>query len=80
MQVIDCLTSNGDPDPPIIQRIFWALTEGAAASALIKAGGTSGLTALQAVSIIAGLPYTVVVRTFTFCRRSPAVDILCMYV
>jgi choline-glycine betaine transporter len=27
--VIDCLSANGSPEPPIVQRIFWALTEGA---------------------------------------------------
>ena len=26
--VIDCLSANGSPEPPIMQRIFWALTEG----------------------------------------------------
>ena len=45
--VIDCLTSNGDPDPPKIQRVFWALMEGATATALLVAGGKEGLAALQ---------------------------------
>ena len=57
--VIDCLSANGDPHPPVIQRIFWALTEGATATALLYAGGTNALKALQAVAIAAGLPYTV---------------------
>ncbi|KAJ7375730.1 hypothetical protein OS493_039249 [Desmophyllum pertusum] len=47
--VIDCLSANGDPDPPVPQRVFWALTE----------GGADALQALQAVSIAAGLPYTI---------------------
>ena len=34
--VIDCLSANGDPEPPVIQRIFWALTEGATATALLN--------------------------------------------
>ena len=55
--VIDCLSANGSPEPPVIQRIFWALTEGACATALLKAGGKAALTALQTVSIAAGLPY-----------------------
>lgn len=55
--VIDCLSANGNPDPPIAQRIFWALTEGACATALLKAGGTVALDALRSVSITAGLPY-----------------------
>ena len=57
--VIDCLSANGDPDPPIPQRVFWALTEGATATALLYVGGTDALQALQAVSIAAGLPYTI---------------------
>ena len=57
--VIDCLSANGDPEPPVIQRIFWALTEGACATALLYSGGTNALKALQAMSIAAGVPYTV---------------------
>eukprot|EP01024_Parvocaulis_polyphysoides_P014282 TRINITY_DN1579_c0_g2_i5.p1 TRINITY_DN1579_c0_g2~~TRINITY_DN1579_c0_g2_i5.p1 ORF type:complete len:580 (-),score=47.57 TRINITY_DN1579_c0_g2_i5:1239-2804(-) len=59
--VIDILTSNGNPEPPTLQRIFWALMEGACATALVKAGGedNGGLTALQTVSVVAGLPYTI---------------------
>lgn len=60
--VIDCLSANGHPDPPIIQRIFWALTEGATATALLKAGGTKALSALQTASVTAGLPYTFILN------------------
>lgn len=59
--VIDCLSSNGDPDPPRIQRVFWALTEGATATALLVAGGKEGLTALQTAGIVSGLPYTFII-------------------
>lgn len=59
--VIDCLTANGNPHPPILQRVFWSCTEGAVAMALLKVGGSDGLQALQAVSIIAGLPYALVI-------------------
>ena len=45
--VIDCLSSNGDPNPPKIQRVFWACMEGATATALLIAGGADGLKALQ---------------------------------
>lgn len=57
--VIDCLSANGDPEPPVIQRIFWAMTEGATATALLNAGGTEGLVALQSMSIASGVPYTI---------------------
>ena len=57
--VIDCLSANGDPDPPVLQRVFWALTEGATSTALLYVGGTDALQALQTVSVAAGLPYTI---------------------
>ncbi|KAK3754434.1 hypothetical protein QZH41_009219, partial [Actinostola sp. cb2023] len=60
--VIDSLSANGHPDPPVLQRIFWALTEGATATALLWTGGTAALSALQAVSICSGLLYTVVLN------------------
>ena len=59
--VIDCLSANGDPDPPRIQRVFWAFMEGATATALLVAGGKQGLSALQTAGIVSGLPYTVVI-------------------
>jgi choline/carnitine/betaine transport len=59
--VMDSLAANGNPDPPIIQRIFWALTEGACATALLKVGGKSALDTIQTVSVAAGLPYAVLV-------------------
>lgn len=33
--VIDCLSANGDPKPPVLQRVFWALTEGATAMVIL---------------------------------------------
>ena len=60
--IIDCLGSNGDPEPPVIQRIFWALTEGGAATALLSAGGIDALKALQAVSVSSGLLYTIILN------------------
>jgi len=59
--VIDCLTANGDPEPPAVQRVFWAVTEGVVATVLLLAGGTSGLAALQSAGLIAGLPFTFVI-------------------
>uniref|UniRef100_A0A7S0X6I6 BCCT family transporter n=1 Tax=Mantoniella antarctica TaxID=81844 RepID=A0A7S0X6I6_9CHLO len=57
--VDDILAANGLPNPPLTQKIFWAFTEGAVATALLKAGGADALGAIQAVSICAGLPYTI---------------------
>ena len=56
--VIDMLTSGGDTNPPKIQRLFWAGTEGVIAAVLLAAGG---LGALQAASIVSGLPFAVVI-------------------
>ncbi|SFD90643.1 BCCT family transporter [Roseivivax sediminis] len=56
--VIDMLTAGGDPDPPKVQRIFWAVAEGAVASVLLLAGG---LSALQAAAVIAGFPFAIIV-------------------
>ncbi len=55
--VIDILTSDGDPHPPVAQRIFWAMTEGAVAAALLVTGG---LKALQTASITMALPFTLI--------------------
>jgi choline/glycine/proline betaine transport protein len=55
--VIDMLTAGGDPNPPRIQRVFWATSEGAVAAILLLAGG---LEALQAAAVVAGFPFAVV--------------------
>jgi choline/glycine/proline betaine transport protein len=52
--VIDMITAGGKPNPPVVQRIFWAVTEGAVATALLLGGG---LTALQTAAIASGLPF-----------------------
>ena len=51
------LASGGHPNPPIWSRVLWALMEGAIAIALLMAGG---LTALQAVSLVTALPFSIV--------------------
>ncbi len=55
--VIDMITSGGEPDPPVIQRIFWALLQGAVAAILLLGGG---LIALETAAISMGLPFAVV--------------------
>ncbi|MEQ8403838.1 MAG: BCCT family transporter [Oceanicaulis sp.] len=52
------LASGGALNPPSWQRFFWAITEGIVASALLLAGG---LAALQAATIAAALPFTIVI-------------------
>lgn len=55
--VICTLLSMGNDNPPIRFRIIWGLTVGAVAAVLLLAGG---LKALQAASIAAALPFSVV--------------------
>ena len=46
-----------DSDVPRVQRIFWAVTEGAVAAVLLIGGG---LGALQTAAITTGLPFAMV--------------------
>lgn len=55
--VDDMVTSGGHPNPPVAQRVFWALSEGAVAATLLVAGG---LQALRTASIASGLPMALV--------------------
>ncbi len=55
--VIDMLTAGGHTNPPVVQRVFWAVTEGCVAATLLIGGG---LQALQAAAITTGLPLAVV--------------------
>mmetsp|Transcript_5187 Transcript_5187/g.17441 ORF Transcript_5187/g.17441 Transcript_5187/m.17441 type:complete len:759 (+) Transcript_5187:475-2751(+) len=57
--VDDVLASGGLSEPPLPQKIFWAVTEGATCTALLVAGGSQALYALRSASIIAGFPYTI---------------------
>lgn len=55
--VVDILASNGATEHHWSQRVFWAVTEGAVACALLVAGGDAALRALQSASIVFGLPF-----------------------
>ena len=55
--VIDAITAGGKIDAPKPQRVFWGLLEGAVAIALLAGGG---LSALQAMAVSTGLPFTIV--------------------
>ena len=58
--VVDTITSGGKTDAPVAQRVFWACMLGLTASALLYGGGTSALESLQAGTIAAALPFTIV--------------------
>jgi BCCT family betaine/carnitine transporter len=58
--VIDGITAGGKDDAPVPQRIFWATMQGLLAGALLYGGGKTALQALQAGTVAAGIPFTVV--------------------
>lgn len=62
--VIDTITAGGKVDAPVGQRVFWCTFEGAVAIVLLIGGG---LTALQAMVISTGLPFTVVLLGMCVC-------------
>ncbi|WP_339674344.1 choline BCCT transporter BetT [Dasania marina] len=55
--VVDMLTSGGEEETPVWQRIFWSVLEGCIAAALLAAGG---LAALQTVVIASALPFAII--------------------
>jgi choline-glycine betaine transporter len=57
--VVDTIAANGK-ECSVVQRILWSFTEGAVAIGLMIAGGSESTGALQAVSVVMGLPYTIV--------------------
>ncbi|MFA9477490.1 BCCT family transporter [Phycisphaerales bacterium AB-hyl4] len=55
--VVDILATDGNPNPPMAGRIFWAVTEGAVAAVLLLTGG---LIALQTGAIATAIPFTLI--------------------
>ena len=58
--VVDTITSGGKLNAPVTQRVFWASALGLTASALLVGGGTQALQSLQAGTITAALPFTLI--------------------
>ena len=57
--IIDSLAANGDIDTSPFLRAFWALIEGATATALIVAGGKESLASVQSMGIISAFPMSI---------------------
>ncbi len=55
--VVDSIASGGAHETPIWQRVFWASLQGVIAATLLLAGG---LSALQTMSILAALPFAII--------------------
>jgi choline/glycine/proline betaine transport protein len=56
--VVDTIASGGNEEPPVFQRVYWAVLEGAVAAILVFAGG---LEALQAAVLTTAVPFTLVI-------------------
>ncbi|WP_438764589.1 choline BCCT transporter BetT [Kushneria sp. TE3] len=61
--VMDLLTSKDGDESPVLQRIFWAVSAGVSAVALLMAGG---LEALQAASLLAALPFSIILMVICY--------------
>ncbi|MDN5572134.1 MAG: BCCT family transporter [Propionibacteriaceae bacterium] len=70
--VVDMVASGGNPNPPVVTRVFWALLEGAIAAVLLYVGWasggtvTDGLSALQTMSILVAAPFSVIMVLTVF--------------
>ena len=58
--VIDTITAGGKTDAPVSKRVFWCTFEGIVAATLLLVGGAGALTALQAMAVSTGFPFTIV--------------------
>ncbi|WP_017571482.1 BCCT family transporter [Nocardiopsis halotolerans] len=58
--VVDTLASGGSIHPVKAHRAFWAISEGAVTLVLLVLGGENALTALQAASVVTGLPFAII--------------------
>ncbi|MGM0419198.1 MAG: BCCT family transporter [Thermodesulfobacteriota bacterium] len=61
--VIDIISAGGDPEPPKLQRVFWAVLEGLAAAVLLLGGG---LLALKTAAVVTGFPFAIVLIIMVF--------------
>ncbi|GGE51249.1 transporter [Agaricicola taiwanensis] len=59
--VIDTIAAGGTTETPVWQRIYWCSLEGITAALLLLAGG---LTALQTMTLISALPFTIILLLF----------------
>lgn len=55
--VIDMLAAGGNPNPPVKQKVYWAILEGAVAAALVLVGG---LAAVQSAALNAAVPFCII--------------------
>ena len=58
--VIDSMTAGGKLEVPMKQKIVWAIISALIAMVMLWIGGTQSIQALQSITIIAALPFTVI--------------------
>jgi BCCT, betaine/carnitine/choline family transporter len=73
--IVDNLASSGRESVHWARRVFWSLTIGALGQAILSAGGVNALRAVQAASILCGLPFAVLLcfmmqSIYLLCRAS----------
>lgn len=61
--VLGMLTSKGDPNPPTWVKLVWGVLQSSIAAALLLSGGLQGL---QTASIVAALPFAVIMVLMVF--------------
>nr|WP_237267860.1 BCCT family transporter [Tessaracoccus flavus] len=74
--VVDMLANGGNPTPPVWSRVMWAVLSGSIAAVLIWAGANSssdmpgantvGMAALQALTLLAATPFSLVMVAMAF--------------
>ncbi|NOI65040.1 BCCT family transporter [Vibrio sp. 99-8-1] len=58
--VIDSMTAGGKLEVPLKQKVVWAVISGAIAMVMLWIGGTQSIQALQSITIIAAMPFTII--------------------
>jgi BCCT family betaine/carnitine transporter len=58
--VIDSMTAGGKLEVPIKQKVVWAVISGVIAMVMLWIGGTESIQALQSITIIAAMPFTII--------------------
>ena len=58
--VIDSMTAGGKLEVPLKQKVVWAIISGVIAMVMLWIGGKESIQALQSITIIAALPFTII--------------------
>jgi BCCT family betaine/carnitine transporter len=58
--VVDSMTAGGKLELPIKQKVVWAVISAVIAMVMLWIGGTDSIQALQSITIIAALPFTLI--------------------